>query len=77
MYRVGVGHSDSVTVAAMEEGGRRCVTGGDDRSCRVFDVASGACSHVLRLPAPPIDITVRGTACLVAAGDRAYVFDLV
>jgi WD40 repeat protein len=71
------GHSDSVTVAAIDGNGQRCVTGAEDRTCRVFDLASAATCHVLRLPAPPAAITIRESTCLVAAGDRAYVFDLV
>lgn len=70
------GHSDSVTVAAIDGNGQRCVTGAEDRTCRVFDLASAATCHVLRLPAPPAAITIRESTCLVAAGDRAYVFDL-
>lgn len=71
------GHSDSVTVAAVDGRGLRCVSGSDDGTCRVFDLASGAASHVLRLPEPPSAVVLRGQACLVSAGDRAHLFDLV
>ena len=71
------GHSDSVTAAAVDGRGLRCVSGSDDGTCRVFDLASGAASHVLRLPGPPSAVVVRGEVCLVTVGERAHVFDLV
>lgn len=64
-------------MAAVDEEEGRCVTGADDKTCRVYDLASGTALHVLRLPAPPSSVVLRGNACLVAASDRAYVFDLV
>jgi len=67
------GHMSDVTAVAITPGGNRCVSASSDYTLRVWDMATGACLHVLEGHASRIyavAITPDGSRCVSASWDN-------
>lgn len=67
------GHTDGIRCVSVTPDGRRAVSGGDDKTLRVWDLGSGECLRVLKGHAGTVgsvSVTPDGRRAISGSGDR-------